>query len=115
MMAPRTNGRRRISPATTWLIRAFSPGCPTYLRSWESKPIRTEGERCEALTIFFDLPDDPAFRRALELAASAGTLRLIRVGKTIVRELSADVSGPQRTLVVEALLGLDAGADGDAK
>lgn len=107
MTAPRVNPRRRISAAATFLIRAFAPGCPTMLRSWASKPRRVEGARCEALTIHFDLPDQPAFARALELEASAPTLRLIRVGRTVVREVSASVSGAQRTLTVEALLGTD--------
>lgn len=98
---------RRVNAATTWLIRAFAPGCPTNLRTFASKPVRVEGTRCEKLTIYFDLPDQAAFGRALELEASAPTLRLIRIGRTVVREISASVSGAQRTLTVEALLGMD--------
>lgn len=101
--------RRRISPATTWLIRAFAPGCPTMLRSWASFPAWAEhGPRRrrtgEKLVLFFDLPDQPAFTRALELEGSAGALRLIRIGRTVVRELTAQVSGEHRTLKVEAHL-----------
>jgi hypothetical protein len=99
----RPSSRRRISPATTWLIRAFSPGCPTLLRYWVS----SRSDDGDLLTIFFDLPDDPAMERAGELAASAGTLRLIRIGRTIVRDLTAEVCGDQRTLKVDALLGVD--------
>jgi hypothetical protein len=100
---------RRVNAATTWLIRAFAPGCPTMLRSWESKPEKIDGERCERLTIFFDLASDPALVRAKELEKSAGALRLIRIGKTVVRDLAASVSDEHRTLKVEALLGSDGG------
>lgn len=98
---------RRINAATTWLIRSFAPGCPTMLRSWSSK----RHERGELLTIFFDLPSHDAFTIGLERAASAGSLRLLRVGKRIIRDLQAEVSGQHRTLKVQALL-VDDGWDG---
>jgi hypothetical protein len=41
MMPPTATPARRISPATTFLIRAFAPGCPTLLRSWVSSEHRT--------------------------------------------------------------------------
>lgn len=92
---------RKIGPAVTFLIRAFSPGCPTMLRSWESRP---EGRRGERLTIFFDLPSPSAIARAKELAASAGNLRLIRVGRTVLREVTAEASARHGTLRVDVLL-----------
>lgn len=100
---------RRVNAATTWLIRAFAPGCPTMLRSWESSRVSGEGERCERLTIYFDLPTEPAVDRAKELERSAGALRHIRIGRTVVRDLSAQVSDAQRVLKVEALLAADGG------
>jgi hypothetical protein len=104
---------RRINAATTWLIRAFSPGCLTMLRSWASVPVwsshpdHRRHRAGELLTIFFDLPDQPAFTRALELERSAGALRQIRIGKNVIHDLTAKVSGEHRTLRIEALLGTD--------
>lgn len=103
MMARTRNPRRRISPATTFLIRAFAPGCPTMLRHWTSQKV-SDGE---LVTIFFDLPDQRAVDRALELQPGARSLRLVRVGRTIIHDMTADVSGEHRTLKVEALLASD--------
>jgi hypothetical protein len=91
---------RRINAATTWLIRAFAPGCPTMLRSWSAKRVDDR----DHLTILYDLPDDAAFQRALELERSAGALRCIRIGKHVVAELTAGVIGAHRTLKIDAVL-----------
>jgi hypothetical protein len=101
------SSRRRVGPATTWLIRAFAPGCPTMLRSWASQRVMIDRERFERLTIIFDLPDEPAFSRAVELESSAATLAHVRVGKKVIRELAAEVSEAHRTLKIEALLATD--------
>lgn len=94
-------GTRRINAATTWLIRAFAPGCPTMLRSWSSKPARDGGE---LLTIVYDVPGGEAQRRARALARSAQSLMHIMVGRTAVRELTAKVHEDHATLTVTALL-----------
>lgn len=104
MMAPRSNPARRVNAATRWLIRAFAPGCPTLLRSWESARIGHDGE---LLTIFFDLPDDRAAARAKELERGAKSLAQVRIGKTAVHDLTATISDEHRTLKIEALLALD--------
>jgi hypothetical protein len=102
------SSRRRVSPATTWLIRAFSPGCPTLLRHWKC---RREGD-AQRLTIFFNLPGYAAAERAAELVVSAPTLRLVRIGRTVIRDLTAEVCGEHRTLKVEALLADDGTIEG---
>jgi hypothetical protein len=106
MMAAR-NPHRRVSPATTWLIRAFAPGCPTMLRSWASQKLTAKQGGGERLTIYFDLPNDDALALAGDLAARAPTLRLVRIGKTTINDLAVLVSAEQRTLKIEALLGSD--------
>lgn len=106
---------RRVPPAVTFLIRAFAPGCPTMLRSWESRRRRPchDGvrETIDQLTIFYDLPDQPALLRALELERSAPSLVHVRVGRTVIRGLAASISGEHRTLKVEALLARDKWGD----
>ena len=88
-------------PATTWLIRAFAPGCPTMLRSWASKPGKDGGE---VLSIVYDLPTDDAARIARAMAKSAQSLTHVRIGRDCVRHLKATVHGRHRTLTVDALL-----------
>ena len=95
MMAARSY---RVSPACSWLIRAFSPGCPTQLRCWSSRKV-IGGER---LTIIFDLPDGKARLRAAEIARTAPTAELVEVGGKALRDLTAVVEADR--LTVEALL-----------
>lgn len=92
---------RRVNAATTWLIRAFAPGCPTMLRNWASKPAADGGE---LLTIVYDLPGDDARRYARALARSARSLTHIAVGQTSIRELTAKVHEEHATLTVAAVL-----------
>jgi hypothetical protein len=102
--------RRRLSCAATFLIRAFAPGCPTLLRSQESRATAAG----EALTIFYDLPDDESFSLAVDKAERAHSLRLIRIGHAIVADLSAVVSHEHRTLKIEALLSSEQSEGGQA-
>lgn len=92
---------RRINAATTWLIRAFAPGCPTMLRSWASKPA---ADGCEQLTIVYDLPGEEACRRARALVKSAKSLFHTAVGRTSIRELTAELHEDHKTMTVTALL-----------
>lgn len=104
MMPPRSSSRR-VSAATRWLIRAFSPGGATLLRSWDSRPERCpQAGRVERLTIHFDLPDDAAFARAVELAAAAASLTQVRIGRDVIRSIIATVSDQHRVLTVVVLL-----------
>jgi hypothetical protein len=103
MIAPRPSpqsARRRryaLSPAVTFLIRAFAPGCPTLLRSQATKAVRG-GSR---LTINYDLPDSQARLRADELARSAASLKLIAVGRQVVRDVDVTIG---EVLTVSVLL-----------
>lgn len=92
--------RYRIHPACTFLIKAFSPGCPTMLRCWSAK-LEPRGERVHLL---YDLPTDEAVKRAEQLAANASALRLVAIGGKAIRELTADIHEDFRTLTVSALV-----------
>ena len=99
--------RRRINAATTWLIRAFSPGCPTLLRCWESQVTQPA---CERVKIVFDVPNDEARRRAVEMAELAGNLVNVRVGWVAIRDISAVLHAEHRTLTIDVLLMVEAAA-----
>jgi len=104
MIARRSSGRRRyggISPAVTWLLRAFAPGCPTMLRSWASKPVDGGGER---LTIVYDLPDGKARLRAFELIKSAASLKTVAIGAHAIRDIEPRVTETPDLLTVDVLL-----------
>jgi hypothetical protein len=90
----------RIHPACTFLIKAFSPGCPTMLRSWSAK-LEKRGER---VTLLYDLPTDAAVGRAGQLVRQAPSFRNVAVGGKAVRELGAEILADQAVLSVSALL-----------
>jgi hypothetical protein len=106
MIAPRPgqSARRRrysLSPATTWLIRAFAPGCPTLLRSQATVRVRGPADR---LTIIYDLPDGKARLRADQLAKGAAALKLVAIGSQVIRDIDVAVSDDRDLLSVDVLL-----------